>query len=310
VCGISTLYTSDVIDTTTGQGIVAGYAGHLFDYTAMGLPNFDTEGCQACPGPSDPPPFPVSCEAGETWRQVDTVAKDPLDPTVSLDPPFGHNAALLGGARVTNGVAVFAGYFGVISRYDEGAPAEVEPVGAKWAQRLADGHFVDSTLGVVVGQKGVILATTDGGLTWTAADVSWVVPTAAQPTQSDVDDLNAVSFSGLGGRAVTVGTGGHVGLSADNGPTWTEPLDSGIPASVVLIDVSYVPSTPTVYASGTQGRVFRSDDDGQTWSTSTTSSSSPTGTCCASATRAASSSSATTASGAARVRARRSRSTR
>jgi len=39
----------------------------------------------------------------------------------------------------------------------------------------------------------------------------------------------------------------------------------GDPRVGLLIDVSYVPGTQTVYASGTQGRVYRSADDGQTW---------------------------------------------
>jgi len=215
VCGISTLYSADILDTSVDEVVVAGYAGHLFHFEDSALPNFDTPSCVPCP--------PGTCTAGETWVQVDTVAKDPADPQMDLAPPFGNNAALLGGARVNDDAAVLAGHFGVITRYDRNATQQVTEAGARWALRITDGHFEDASSGVVVGQQGVVLRTFDGGLSWDPATVSWAVPTAADPGLADVAWLNAVSFSGVGGRAVTVGTGGHIGLSADGGISWTEP---------------------------------------------------------------------------------------
>lgn len=256
VCGLSTLYTADMIDPASTTVAVAGYAGGLYFRNNFELPNFDVTSCAACP--------PGSCSSGVTWVQQDTVAE--VSPGVPAAPPFGHNAALLAGARVSDDVGVFAGHFGVITRYDtSGGPPTVEEVGTPWVLRLTDGEFTSATTGVVVGQQGMILRTTDGGANWTSPTVSWTVPTATS-NNADVAYLRAVSFSGVGGHVVAVGTE-HIAISDDDGATWTEPAPSGLPSWIPdLTDVSYVPGTQTVYACGGAGRVFKSTDDGATWS--------------------------------------------
>jgi len=175
--------------------------------------------------------------------------------------------------------------------------------GATWRQvpspadsALTAVHFVDARHGWAVGHDSVILATADGGDTWT---LQHAAPDWEQPLMDVLftDERNGVavgayglymettdggttwadrrileSDEGLdyhynailapgGDVRVIAGEAGTIAISLDRGATWTQiegPYDGSFFDALVLS-----PDTWLVY--GLQGHVFRTEDAGRTW---------------------------------------------
>ena len=116
--------------------------------------------------------------------------------------------------------------------------------------------FVDTLHGWLVGgwwgyvEEGNIIATTDGGRTWTLQDTShsWF-GVAVRTTR----------------RCWAVGKNGWAGFTTDGGATWT---NQQIPPNKTLRDVSF-PDTLFGWACGDSGAIVHTTDGGVSWSSQT-----------------------------------------
>lgn len=108
----------------------------------------------------------------------------------------------------------------------------------------------DDLTGYAVGDGGAVVATSDGGITWS-------VRTA---TGSFSEDLNDVMLLAPG-ELLAVGSAPGMYRSTDAGTTWNVVAS---PSTGTLFDVARVSGT-TLCALGTSGQVLRSTDDGLTW---------------------------------------------
>ena len=121
-----------------------------------------------------------------------------------------------------------ADYFGRfrsgLSRFWESSE---EPLG-RLASRLNSVDFVDSSYGRIVGDGSVVLATTDGGLSWTMQEPGVVC------------NLRCVRFIDRE-RGWAVGAGAHILATSDGGNTWETQfhLAKGILKSVHFLDSTY-----------------------------------------------------------------------
>jgi photosystem II stability/assembly factor-like uncharacterized protein len=119
-------------------------------------------------------------------------------------------------------------------------------------------------IGTGAGPRARILATVDGGNTWTSYDVPILQGT---PTSGVVSVDFRDSFHGiLGGGDVAANdvAQNNVARSSDGGKTWTQATPT--PFRGAVYGLSYVPGEEkTVVATGPGGAAW-SRDEGQTWS--------------------------------------------
>ena len=122
-----------------------------------------------------------------------------------------------------------------------------QPLG-RLASRLNSVDFVDSSCGWIVGDGSVVLATTDGGLSWTMQDPGVVC------------NLRCVRFIDRD-RGWAVGAGTNILATKDGGNTWETQfhLGKGILKSVHFLDSTYG------WAVGDVGIVLCTRDGGATW---------------------------------------------
>ncbi len=116
------------------------------------------------------------------------------------------------------------------------------------SENLNGVSFVDSQTGWVVGNLGTLLATTDGGESWSAQEVG-AIDLAA------VDFVNAAS-------GWTVGAGGVILHTADGGATWSSQASG---TAEPLTDVDFVDAA-SGWAVGANGVILHTADGGATWS--------------------------------------------
>ena len=137
----------------------------------------------------------------------------------------------------------------ILHTEDGGATWAVQYQGADLQASFLDVAFLDAQTGFAIGAYGLFLATTDGGRTWTPRRVI------------DQDYfLNRISI-GPGGTLYIAGEHGTLLRSTDRGVTWA-PIDSPYDGSFYGI----LPLGPrTLLAYGLRGRIYRSEDDGDTW---------------------------------------------
>lgn len=114
--------------------------------------------------------------------------------------------------------------------------------------------FADATTGWVVGHDGVILATTDGGKSWTRQDQG--------------DDLETIFLDVLfldAQRGFAVGAYGKFLATTDGGKTWTasHPSEEDVHYNRISRD-----SAGWLYLAGEAGTLLISRDGGQKWSRS------------------------------------------
>lgn len=125
-------------------------------------------------------------------------------------------------------------------------------VGSPSVQNLRSVAFTD-TVGVAVGDNGVILRTTGSGSTWSA----WqLVDTRAQ-------DLRAVTFA-TDALVWAVGADDAIVHSEDAGLTWTDQVTGTVDAS--FNDVRFA-SASEGWVAGDEGLLLHTDDIGITWDT-------------------------------------------
>ena len=114
--------------------------------------------------------------------------------------------------------------------------------------------FYNSNTGLIVGDGGTILRTTDGGETWTA------IPAASKPGMGAAW-LWKVAYRTEGGIAIAVGSGGQMFISFDDGLNWTK-MNSDTTNG--LYGVGIVPDDGTAgygsyigFATGNWGTILR-----------------------------------------------------
>ncbi|TJY58875.1 sialidase [Sinimarinibacterium sp. CAU 1509] len=205
-----------------------------------------------------------STDAGETWTEV-SFNDEGGDPLLGLAGPY-------------NGTVYAFGAFGLMmSSTDlgqtwqrttlninlpqkeavEAVPTDDDPFATGgMADDHGDRHLnamtqaKDGTL-VLVGERGLILRSTDAGQSWTP-----------------VDDVYAGSFFGIealpSGTLVVYGMRGHVFRSEDQGLSWTQSTD---PLATSLFGGAVIPDG-TLVLVGASNTVLVSKDDGRTFTQS------------------------------------------
>lgn len=125
---------------------------------------------------------------------------------------------------------------------------------------LLDVTFIDAVRGWVVGGDGTILATTDGGKTW------------SRQNAGSRAELDAVSFSDpTHGWIVGNDESGVASVlsTEDGGVTWSE----GMSHTLLLSDLAF-PDTLHGWVVGERGAIFATSDGGRTWDAQTSGSAS------------------------------------
>ena len=119
------------------------------------------------------------------------------------------------------------------------------PIPGSWDLRAT--YFLDEHLGYVVGDKGTISVTRDGGRSWKLLDSTAKV------------DLNAINCVAAN-RCWAVGDSGTI-LFTNDGESW---LQTRTLLEVDLFSVSFV-SDRRGFAGGNDGKLYSSQDGGLTW---------------------------------------------
>ncbi len=110
-------------------------------------------------------------------------------------------------------------------------------------------QFINDQIGFLVGSNGVILKTTNGGLTWDSK------------TPASIENFNALSFRD-GQVGFVVGNNGKVQRTTDGGETWTELNNRDWEGKDIL---SVSAKGNLVYLTGKDGLAFKSLDNGNSW---------------------------------------------
>ncbi len=120
--------------------------------------------------------------------------------------------------------------------------------GLGFNDNLLDISFFDSQNGVIVGNRGIILKTTDGGSNWTS------ITNSIKVQLRNVAWVNSTTI-------VAVGDSGTILRSTDCGTNWAS-VESGCEANLELVRV---PSPGRIYVIGDSLIVLQSKDLGQSW---------------------------------------------
>ena len=222
-----------------------------------------------------------STDGGSSWRGVGRQSVKPISKTSFLTPTLGWGlrenmiSFTKDGGRqwlnqdvVDNNLnALFildesnvwvVGDGGTLLRTTEGGKRKMTaggvgvstwlPLDSGSAANLSGVTFVDLDHGWVVGDKGTVLHTIDGGETW-------------QPQSSNTDvGLSSVAFADVN-NGWAIGDQGTILRTLDGGVTWQ--LYPGLPEKklndLVLID------NRTLWAVGDDGTVLQTTDGGATW---------------------------------------------
>ncbi|MEZ5493470.1 MAG: YCF48-related protein [Pseudomonadales bacterium] len=121
------------------------------------------------------------------------------------------------------------------------------------ANPLMDVWFRDAQTGFAVGAFGEMIATQDGGVTWSNV--------AERLNNPDRYHLNAIV--GEGDLMYIAGEAGHVFRSTNGGASWVQ-LDSPDPENGSFFAINII-SSNEVFIAGLRGVMYRSVDRGDSW---------------------------------------------
>ncbi len=140
-----------------------------------------------------------------------------------------------------------------LKRYLDARSAPQPGVDVRVAQNpyLFTVRFKDDSEGLISALGGLMLASNDGGRTWTYQKTS------------RRQALFSVDMSDK--RAIAVGEKGFVQISTDKGATWQTPKDGFPPIFTFMRDLGFSRDNRVGFIVGQTGLVLRSEDDGVTW---------------------------------------------
>lgn len=163
----------------------------------------------------------------------------------------------LNGMTNAGGRLVAIGARGAITLSDDGGSNWRQAKGVPVSSTLTAVDFLDENRGWAVGHNGVVLATTDGGESWTLQN--W-------------DDAVDQPFFGVHffneNEGIAVGLWSRIMKTKDGGKTWTNVALSSPPAGAKK-DLNFYKvfgGRTQAYIAAESGWILRSTDKGQTWS--------------------------------------------
>jgi len=177
------------------------------------------------------------------------IKPQPVGTTVQ-PPPIERTDAFYGMTSPSKGVLWIAGNKGkVVRSEDDGLTWIVQTTPT--LQHLQDIASWDSKRAVAVGNKGVVIATSNGGTSWTE------VPAPLSKVSNKLLRVKALP----GGRAWAIGEMGALLESSDYGHTWQRRRDEEDAAwnDVLFLDAS------KGWLMGEAGRMMRTADGGKNW---------------------------------------------
>lgn len=177
-----------------------------------------------------------STDGGRTWQSTTLTNADAMSITTAPKAPE----------------RIYAAGHGIFRRSDDGGTTWTAPETTiqgvdihGFAQSPAD---PDQLYALVVGQG--ILKSTDGGATWTRANVM-------------ADEMHAALAVSTDGKALLRGTANGVQQSTDDGATWT-PFGKGLPRRAQVLALAVHPSGDTILAATSEG-LYRWSRASDTW---------------------------------------------
>ena len=123
----------------------------------------------------------------------------------------------------------------------------------EWINPKPTGHhcyavkFIDQQNGLILNQNGDLLSTSDQGVTWNFFQ--------------NFPGTNALDIEAKSGTGIISTVYGFIWISKDNGRTWLKK-NTGLEFNFSFVDVV---SKDTLFIGNTSGKIFRSDDGGNTW---------------------------------------------
>lgn len=204
------------------------------------------------------------CVAGAVLVQAGALAAEPaaepiVQPAAHL--PQAAQAGLLASASAGRRI-VAVGERGVVMLSDDEGRHFRQAGRVPMDVTLTSVSFADERQGWAVGHWGVVLATQDGGESWSVQ---------RQDVRHD-RPLFAVHFFD-GQHGVAVGLWSLVLVTADGGVSWRE-VTPGPPEGAKKADLNllglFADEHGTLYAAAERGMVLRSDDRGASWTYATT----------------------------------------
>ncbi len=117
-----------------------------------------------------------------------------------------------------------------------------------------DIEMLSELRGIIVSNNGIILNTYDGGKTWTVRD------------EGDVS-TNYSSIAFKNGRGIITGSNGRVLLSSDGGNTWEKRILKQAKRKGQYVNLNDAMFTPRgeIWIAGNDGIILRSKNNGETW---------------------------------------------
>ncbi|MBI2061545.1 MAG: hypothetical protein HYT87_17530 [Nitrospirae bacterium] len=215
----------------------------------------------------------VSASAAIIYRICQSTTTGTCQTTFTTTYTTAAGAVSYGVDSLTTGTT----YYFVVRAVDEAGNVETNTVqvsaapvapptcpAGSWAevQRKPTGmtlygtHFVNNLTGYSVGDRGMILKTTDGGATW-------AVTCGASGT---INRLYAVHFPVDATTGYAVGNTGTILKTTDSGAIWTAQT-SGVTNN--LYGVHFPVDATTGYAVGSSGTILKTTNSGATWTAQT-----------------------------------------
>lgn len=157
----------------------------------------------------------------------------------------------LNDASIVNRSLIFViGDHGVIRRSaDSGKTWHTIPTHTD--ESLTGVEFINSRKGVIVGTRGTLMLTEDGGDSWKAC---------VEPKEVAFRDFNGITFTQ--GTLIVVGEQGVLWRSTDTGSSW-EVVES--PVESDLYEIDFLEDEGIGLIVGDDGSVLKSDDAGYSW---------------------------------------------
>lgn len=191
------------------------------------------------------------CAALAAAGTVTLQAADPA-PVPAMQARLAARVPVTGMARAGDVLVAVGDYGTVVRSTDNGQTWQQAAVPV--SSLLTAVHFADARHGWAVGHGGVVLATTDGGASWTL-----------QQALDDKPVLLSVYFASPE-RGYAVGAYGTAWRTGDSGKTW-EPMAVGQGRDADLhLNHIFATRQGALYIAAETGLAFRSTDGGDNWS--------------------------------------------